>query len=366
MLAIIIAGSVSAATILSTSSDTTIPIPEPISTSDQSNKGIRDIAQDLEIPWALGISEDGRIFFTEKPGRIKMIYSNGTLKSEPVIYIRTEDIGETGLLGLALHPNFTQNHLMYAYHSYIRDGGIYNKILMLTEKNNMIVDSKTILDNIPASDLNNGGRIKFGPDGKLYISIGDSEHPELAQDTNSLAGKILRINHDGTIPYDNPFPNSPIYSYGHRNVQGLAWHPVTEELYATEQGPMGNDEINIIEPGSNYGWPIETCNYSSSSPATRFKTPLFCFNPSIAPTGIAIPVSDRLGYQNDAIFATLRGTHLHQIDLSSRMQDNILVGYGRLNDVVEGPDGSLYILTANKNAGIGNANDDRILQITQK
>jgi glucose/arabinose dehydrogenase len=368
VMAFIIAGAVSVATILSTSSDTTIvPIPEPTGSGNQSNKGIRAVAQNLEIPWSIDISKDGRIFFTEKPGRIRMIHTDGTLESEPVAHIRTENIGEAGLLGLALHPNFTQNHLIYIYHTYVEDKRLYNKVLVLTERNNEIVDSKTILDRIPASDLNNGGRLKFGPDGALYVSTGDSEIPELAQDARSLAGKILRVNHDGTIPYDNPFPDSPVYSYGHRNIQGLAWHPITEELYATEHGPSGNDEINIIEPGSNYGWPLEVCNYSLSSTTMKFKTPLFCFNPSIAPTGLTIPISDRLGYQNDVIFTTLRGSHLHQIDLESRMQDNILVGYGRLNDVFEAPNGSLYILTANKNAvGMGNAYDDRILQIIQK
>ena len=369
LAAIVVAGVVSVATILSTPSDTTIPIPEPMTTGtgNQSNKGIRAVAQNLEIPWAIYVAEDGRIFFTEKHGRIKVIYANGTLAREPVANIRAEDIGEAGLLGLALHPNFTQNHLMYVYHTYINEERLYNKVLMLTERNNKIVDSKIILDGIPASDLNNGGRIKFGPDGMLYVSTGDSESPEFAQDAKSLAGKILRVNHDGTIPNDNPFSDSPIYSYGHRNIQGLAWHPVTEKLYATEHGPSGNDEINIIEPGSNYGWPLEVCNNSLSSTTMRFETPLFCFNPSIAPTGLTIPISERLGYQNDIIFATFRGTHLHQIDLETRMQDNILVGYGRLSDVIEAPDGSLYILTTNKNAvGIGNANDDQILQLIQK
>ncbi|HKI09038.1 MAG TPA: PQQ-dependent sugar dehydrogenase, partial [Nitrososphaeraceae archaeon] len=244
LAAIVVAGAVSVATILSTPSDTTIPIPEPMTTGtdNQSNKGIRAVAQNLEIPWAIDVAEDGRIFFTEKHGRIKVIYANGTLAREPVANIRAEDIGEAGLLGLALHPNFTQNHLMYVYHTYINKERLYNKVLMLTERNNKIVDSKIILDSIPASDQNNGGRIKFGPDGMLYVSTGDSESPEFAQDAKSLAGKILRVNHDGTIPNDNPFSNSPIYSYGHRNIQGLAWHPVTEKLYATEHGPAGNDE----------------------------------------------------------------------------------------------------------------------------
>jgi aldose sugar dehydrogenase len=360
---------ISVATVLSTPSDTTVPIPEPATTgnANQTNKGIRTIAQNLDVPWAIDIAVDNRIFFTEKPGRLGMIHSNGTLASEPVVNIHTEDIGEAGLMGLALHPNFTQNHLMYVYHTYAKNGGLYNKVLMLTEKNNKIVNSKIILDGIPASDSNNGGRIKFGPDGKLYVSTGDSETPELAQNTKSLAGKLLRLNDDGTIPDDNPIPESPVYSYGHRDIQGFAWHPITKKLYASEHGPAGNDEVNIIEPGSNYGWPIEVCNHSTSSAPTRFETPEYCFNPEIAPSGLTIAASNKLGYQNDILFTTLRGSHLHHIDLETRIQDNVLVGYGRLSDIVEAHDGSLYVLTTNRNAiGIGNANDDHILQIIQK
>lgn len=360
---------ISVATVLSTPSDTTVPIPEPATTdnANQTNKGIRTIAQNLDVPWAIDIAVDNRIFFTEKPGRLGMIHANGTLASEPVVNIHTEDIGEAGLMGLALHPNFTQNHLMYVYHTYAKNGGLYNKVLMLTEKNNKIVNSKIILDGIPASDSNNGGRIKFGPDGKLYVSTGDSETPELAQNTKSLAGKLLRLNDDGTIPDDNPIPESPVYSYGHRDIQGFAWHPITKKLYASEHGPAGNDEVNIIEPGSNYGWPIEVCNHSTSSAPIRFETPEYCFNPEIAPSGLTIAASNKLGYQNDILFTTLRGSHLHHIDLETGIQDNVLVGYGRLSDIVEAHDGSLYVLTTNRNAiGIGNANDDHILQIIQK
>jgi aldose sugar dehydrogenase len=366
---IIIIIAISVATVLSTPSDTTVPIPEPATTdnANQTNKGIRTIAQNLDVPWAIDIAVDNRIFFTEKPGRLGMIHANGTLASEPVVNIHTEDIGEAGLMGLALHPNFTQNHLMYVYHTYAKNGGLYNKVLMLTEKNNKIVNSKIILDGIPASDSNNGGRIKFGPDGKLYVSTGDSEIPELAQNTKSLAGKLLRLNYDGTIPDDNPIPESPVYSYGHRDIQGFAWHPITKKLYASEHGPAGNDEVNIIEPGSNYGWPIEVCNHSTSSAPIRFETPEYCFNPEIAPSGLTIAASNKLGYQNDILFTTLRGSHLHHIDLETRIQDNVLVGYGRLSDIVEAHDGSLYVLTTNRNAiGIGNANDDHILQIIQK
>lgn len=366
---IIIIIAISVSTVLSTPSDTTVPIPEPATTdnANQTNKGIRTIAQNLDVPWAIDIAVDNRIFFTEKPGRLGMIHANGTLASEPIVNIHTEDIGEAGLMGLALHPNFTQNHQMYVYHTYAKNGGLYNKVLMLTEKNNKIVNSKIILDGIPASDSNNGGRIKFGPDGKLYVSTGDSETPELAQNTKSLAGKLLRLNDDGTIPDDNPIPESPVYSYGHRDIQGFAWHPITKKLYASEHGPAGNDEVNIIEPGSNYGWPIEVCNHSTSSAPIRFETPEYCFNPEIAPSGLTIAASNKLGYQNDILFTTLRGSHLHHIDLETRIQDNVLVGYGRLSDIVEAHDGSLYVLTTNRNAiGIGNANDDHILQIIQK
>jgi glucose/arabinose dehydrogenase len=366
---IIIIIAISVATVLSTPSDTTVPIPEPATTdnANQTNKGIRTIAQNLDVPWAIDIAVDNRIFFTEKPGRLGMIHANGTLASEPVVNIHTEDIGEAGLMGLALHPNFMQNHLMYLYHTYAKNGGLYNKVLMLTEKDNKIVNSKIILDGIPASDSNNGGRIKFGPDGKLYVSTGDSEIPELAQNTKSLAGKLLRLNNDGTIPDDNPISESPVYSYGHRDIQGFAWHPITKKLYASEHGPAGNDEVNIIEPGSNYGWPIEVCNHSTSSAPIRFETPEYCFNPEIAPSGLTIAASDKLGYQNDILFTTLRGSHLHHIDLETRIQDNVLVGYGRLSDIVEAHDGSLYVLTTNRNAiGIGNAYDDHILQIIQK
>ena len=184
-------------------------------------------------------------------------------------------------MGLALHPDFVSNHQLYIYHTYSNGTGVFNKVVMLTERDNKIIDSTTILDGIPAADRNDGGRIKFGPDGKLYVATGDARQPELAQNIDSLAGKILRVNPDGTIPDDNPFPSSPVYSYGHRNIQGLAWHPDTGEFYASEHGDVGNDEINLIKPGKNYGWPIEECD------ATQFERPVQCFNPAIAPGGIA-------------------------------------------------------------------------------
>ncbi|NWG36743.1 sorbosone dehydrogenase family protein [Nitrososphaera sp.] len=347
-------------TIMYSPGGTTIPLPEP--TTGQNNTGISSgiqvIAQDLEVPWAVDFADDGRVFFTERAGRIRII-ENGTLLAEPAAYINVEQRTESGLLGLALHPDFAENHRLYIYHTYANSTGVFNKVVMLTERDDKIIDSATILDGIPAADRNDGGRIKFGPDGKLYVATGDARQPELAQNANSLAGKILRINDDGTIPDDNPFPGSPVYSYGHRNVQGLAWDPDTGAMYASEHGESGNDEINLIKPGENYGWPVEECD------AVRFEKPVRCFSPALAPGGIVIPTSDELGYKGDILMASLKGAHVRQIDLETGESNNILTSFGRIRDVAEAPDGSLYVLTSNRDGrAIPEQGDDKILKIT--
>ena len=352
-------------TIMRSPSETTVPIPLPPSglvTKVTENKGISIVGQKLLVPWSLAISDDGRGFFTERVGVIRSLSPNNTVSSDPVAYIRVDQIEEGGLLGLALHPNFTSNHKMYIYHTYSNASGIFNKVLLLIENKNKIVDSMTLIDGIPGGRFHDGGRLKFGPDRKLYISTGDAGNPELAQDKNSLAGKILRLNDDGTIPHDNPFPNSPVYAYGLRNVQGLTWDPETKKMYAADHGSTGNDEINVITPGSNYGWPYEEC-----SSGEKYVKPLVCFNPAIAPSGITIVHSNKLGYKDNLILATLKGSQLRSINLTSGEQNNILLGYGRLRDVVEAPDGSLYVLTSNTDGrGIVQENDDKILRIFKR
>jgi glucose/arabinose dehydrogenase len=323
------------------------------------------IAQGLQAPRSIDISKDGRIFVSEKRGSIRVV-DNGTLLTEPVGDIKAENIGDAGLLGLTLHPNFTQNHLFYVYYTYSNNTGLFNKVLMLKESNNRIIDSKTILDGIPGDDYRDGGRIMFGPDGKLYVSTGDASIPELSQDLDSLAGKILRINEDGTIPQDNPFSNSPVYAYGFRNVQGLAWAPNSGALYSSDQGGAGNDEINLISPGKNYGWPHEECNSSDDDEDNRYTPPLLCFNPSLEPSGIAFAFSNKLGYQNHLIVATLKGSHLRDIDFDSGSQNTILVGYGRIIDLVESEDGSIFVLTSNTDGrALPQQGDDKILRLTR-
>lgn len=347
-------------------SETLVPLPAPVSNlSNLTNtSGVEIIAQGLQAPRSIDISKDGRIFVSEKRGSIRVV-DNGTLLTEPVGDIKAENKGDAGLLGLTLHPNFTQNHLFYVYYTYSNSTGLFNKVLMLKESNNRIIDSKTILDGIPGDDYRDGGRIMFGPDGKLYVSTGDASIPELSQDLDSLAGKILRINEDGTIPQDNPFSNSPVYAYGFRNVQGLAWAPNSGALYSSDQGGAGNDEINLISPGKNYGWPNEECN-SSDDEDNRYTPTLLCFNPSLEPSGIAFAFSNKLGYQNHLIVATLKGSHLRDIDFDSGSQNTILVGYGRIIDLVESEDGSIFVLTSNTDGrALPQQGDDKILRLTR-
>jgi glucose/arabinose dehydrogenase len=346
-------------------SETLVPLPAPVSNLSNltNSSGVEIIAEGLQAPRSIDISKDGRIFVSEKRGSIRVV-DNGTLLTEPVGDIKAENIGDAGLLGLTLHPNFTQNHLFYVYYTYSNSTGLFNKVLMLTESNNRIIDSKTILDGIPGDEYRDGGRIKFGPDGKLYVSTGDASIPELSQDLDSLAGKILRTNEDGTIPQDNPFSNSPVYAYGFRNVQGLAWAPNSGALYSSDQGGAGNDEINLISPGKNYGWPHEECN--SSDDDNRYTPPVLCFNPSLEPSGIAFAFSNKLGYQNHLIVATLKGSHLRDIDFDSGSQNTILVGYGCIIDLVESEDGSIFVLTSNTDGrALPQQGDDKILRLTR-
>ncbi|MDW0193450.1 MAG: PQQ-dependent sugar dehydrogenase [Nitrososphaeraceae archaeon] len=345
-------------------SETLVPLPAPVSNLSLTNtSGVEIIAEGLQAPRSIDISKEGRIFISEKRGSIRVV-DNGTLLTEPVGDIKAENIGDAGLLGLTLHPNFTQNHLFYVYYTYSNSTGLFNKVLMLKESNNRIIDSKTILDGIPGNDYRDGGRIKFGRDGKLYVSTGDASIPELSQDLNSLAGKILRINEDGTVPQDNPFSNSAVYAYGFRNAQGLAWAPNSGALYSSDQGGAGNDEINLISPAKNYGWPHEECN--SSGDDNRYTPPLVCFNPSLEPSGIAFAFSNKLGYQNHLIVATLKGSHLRDIDFDSGSQNTILVGYGRIIDLVESEDGSIYVLTSNTDGrALPQQGDDKILRLTK-
>lgn len=355
-----IAAAVAVSIIIITSPSNPIVIPKP-TTNTTGTEAVQVIATNLHKPWAMAFG-DGKIFFTEKVGRIRVI-DNGILANESVADLKVADITDAGLLGITLHPDFEKNHYIYVYYTYQEGSNLWNKVLRITESDNRIVDAKTILDKIPAGEFDDGGVIKFGPDKKLYIGTGDATYESLAQNQTSLGGKILRLNDDGSIPQDNPFSNSPVYSYGHRNPQGLAWDD-KGNLYETEEGPTRNDEINLIKAGQNYGWPNQECSGSK-----EFQAALICYNPSIEPAGITYYSSGKIDLKDSLILATLRGNILYQLPTQNGTIDAqkiILDGVGRIRDVNEGPDGYLYIITSNTDGrGFPDQNDDKLLRIVK-
>ena len=316
------------------------------------------IGERLEIPWEIAPMPDGRFLVTERPGRV-LILGEGEIYN-----IDVEHVGEGGLLGIEISPEFETNRHIFIYYTY-RDGNqIFNRVSRFIFEESTLSDETYILDEIPGARVHNGGRIKFGPDDKLYITTGDAQIPELSQDINSLAGKILRINPDGSIPEDNPFENSPVFAYGLRNPQGLAWHPISGDLFASDHGPTSQDEINLIKAGENYGWPIVTCNQGD----TEYEDPISCYSDfTLAPSGIAFLSLENLSESNLYV-AGLRGNMVMRIDLeddgSFIRQEELFNEYGRIRSVVY-HEGSLYVATNNRD-GRGNPseNDDRILKIT--
>lgn len=349
-----------AASIIIITSPSGLVIPQPTS-SPTGTEAVQVLATNLQKPWSLA-STNGKIFFTEKVGKIRVI-DNGTLANESVADLNVANITDAGLLGITLHPDFESNHYIYVYYTYQEGTNLWNKVLRITESNDRMVSANTILDKIPGAEFDNGGVIKFGPDKKLYVGTGDATDQSLAQNKTSLAGKILRLDDDGSIPQDNPFPNSPVYSFGHRNPQGLAWDN-KGNLYETEEGPTRNDEINLIKAGQNYGWPNQECSGSKGTQAS-----LMCYNPSIEPAGIIYYSSGKLDLKNSLILATLRGNVLYQLPIQNETitaQKIILDGIGRIRDVNEGPDGYLYIITSNTDGrGFPDQNDDKLLRIVK-
>ncbi|GAA0777923.1 PQQ-dependent sugar dehydrogenase [Clostridium subterminale] len=328
---------------------------------------IEVVAENLYVPWAIDISNEGKLYFTERSGAIRII-EDGKLLPQPLIIFSAPFVsqGEGGLMGIALDPNYSQNHYMYVMHSYEEGNQIYNRVVRLVEKNNKASIDRVLIDKIPGGRIHNGGRIKIGPDRKLYITTGDAGNSALAQNITSTAGKILRIELDGSIPEDNPIVNSPIYSLGHRNPQGLTWNP-RNILYASEHGQTAHDEINIIQPGANYGWPLVQGNEDSKEVIVQ-KPLIHSEEETWAPSGIAFV--DQGIWQGRLLVATLRGEQLLTISLNGKgtkvnsVESWLKNRYGRLRDIIQGKDGSIYLTTSNRD-GRGNPNigDDRIIHL---
>jgi len=324
---------------------------------DSRVRGPEIVATELDIPWELVFLPDGDLLVTERPGRLLRIdeYKN-TIPISGVAHR-----GEGGLLGLALHPNFAENQLIYLYLTTASGSGLTNRVERYRLDETALSARKVIIEGIPGAANHDGGRIAFGPDGMLYIATGDAGKETSAQDTASLAGKILRLNDDGSIPSDNPFGNA-VYSYGHRNVQGLAWDD-SGRLWATEHGrsgfQSGYDEVNLIEKGKNYGWP------TIEGGATRAGMVAPALHSGAEDTWAPSGMAQLHGY---LYFAGLRGESLYVVDISSGeakdLKSYLRGTYGRLRSVTAGPDGMLYVLTNNRDGrGSPKEKDDKIIRI---
>jgi len=333
---------------------------------------IEEVAGGLEVPWSLVFTSPTRILVSERPGRIRVI-ENGTLLEKP-LHTLPEVIShaEEGLMSLALHPQYAQNKLVYAVYAHRTERGLFDRVVRFRDGGSSVSQMTTILDGIPAAQYHAGSRLAFGPDGKLYITTGDATDREIAQDLASLGGKILRVNDDGSIPGDNPFPNSPVWSYGHRNPQGLAWRGAN--LYETEHGPStfdgppGGDEVNRIVKGGNYGWPL--VSHEKTYPNTE--PPLLVFTPAEAPASAMIYSGKMFPqFKDNLFFGALIGEGLVRVVLSDTDPDGIAsyekmadVEYGRIRDVAESPEGYIYFTTSNRDGrGDPAESDDRIFRI---
>ena len=350
--------------------------------------GYRAVAwvQGLEVPWSLVFLPDGRALVSERPGRIRLI-RDGVLQEEPYAVLAAVEGGkgligfilelavggEGGLMGLALHPDFPEEPYLYAMHTYRGPDGVKNRVIRLEDRGDHGRFDKVIVENIPGGLNHNGGRIAFGPDGMLYVTTGETFEAQLAADLNSLGGKILRLTPEGKVPEDNPFPDSPVYSFGHRNPQGLAWHPETGQLFASEHGPSGefglraHDEINVIRPGGNYGWP----NVVGAPGLKPYVDPLVVWKET------AVPPAGTAFYDGDLFVAVLGSGALIRISLAQLgpgyrverierwfAQAPHETRLGRIRDVVAAPDDRLYFLTSNRDGrGSPRPGDDKIYRL---
>jgi glucose/arabinose dehydrogenase len=310
------------------------------------------VVSNLDTPWEIAFLPDRTALVTERGGRVLRLNRDLRAARRPAAVVRVTQEGESGLLGLAIDPRFRSNRYVYLYRTTAND----NEVLRYRYRSGRLSGGRVIVDGIPAAAFHDGGRLRFGPDGALWITTGEAGQEQLAQDPNSLGGKILRVANPrgGKV-------RPEIVSLGHRNVQGLDWQPGSGRLYASEFGPDANDELNEIVEGRNYGWP-DAQGSAGPTPA------LIDWEDVIAPSGATFVRRSGSRWSGNLLVATLRGEHLRRItfdgDRVTRDQALYQGRYGRLRSVVEGPDGGIYLLTNNRDGrGSPRRGDDRIIRI---
>jgi glucose/arabinose dehydrogenase len=327
---------------------------------------VRTVATGLEIPWDIAFMPNGSALVTERPGRVRLLDRRGQLQTAPVAEITVSKQGEGGLLGLAVDPQFAANRFVYVYYTG-RDGMRLERWLWT---GNRLVRDATLVDAIAAGKIHDSGRIAFGPDGRLYVATGDAGHPEVAQDERSLNGKFLPLTSEQAHRYGPVQPT--VLASGLRNPQGFDWQPRTGALIANDHGPTGfdgpegYDEVNQIQPGGNYGWPVAI---GGQTAAGRFVAPLRVYRDPIAPSGGAFVRRPGSLWTGDYVLAALRGESLIRLRIADGRvveEEPLLQGrFGRLRTVRQGPDGCLYVLTSNRDGrGRVRPGDDRILCVT--
>lgn len=345
------------------SSELLLPSEKRANTGDLSDfPRVSVFAAGFDTPWSIAFLPNKDMLVTERPGRVRLVSKDGLVRGKPVAIIpAVKELSEGGLHGIALHPDFENNNYVYVYYTYeISKGNTFNRVVRFTFDGDTFKDEKIIVDGIPGAPNHDGGRIKFGPDNMLYITTGDAQNPSLAQDVNSLAGKILRVTEDGNPAPGNPFGNR-VYSYGHRNPQGITWDS-QGQLWEVEHGPSGletgNDEFNKIEIGKNYGWPeIWGRKTKEGMVAPVLESGR---KETWAPAGLSF-----LG--GKFYFAGLRGETLYELSIgkdSFDLKRHLVKEFGRLREVVVGPDGLIYVTTSNRDGrGVPKEGDDKILRV---
>lgn len=323
------------------------------------------LVSNLTLPWEIIYGPDNLIWFTEKSGKISRLNPTNSQVTALHTISEVRVQGEGGLLGMALHPNFSASPYVYVFYGY---GNPYkNKLVRFSYANNALGSPLTLLDNIPAANIHNGSRLMIVGD-KLFVTTGDANDTSAPQNVNSLAGKVLRLNLDGTVPTDNPMANNPMWSYGHRNAQGLV--AVGNRIFSSEHGPDSDDEVNIIEKGRNYGWPNVKgkCNETGETAfcnQNNVAESIIEWTPTIAPSGMTYYNSNYIPqFKNSLLLAFLKGNKLMQLKLNDSQtsvvetKDLYAGEFGRIRAVTQSPEGKIYICTSNGSA-------DRIVEISK-